>query len=726
MFAECDDLRPPKTSVATESPFMLLEPVHLRLYAADSARSLPLASATARDMPSLPALSARCHVNPLVMTIAGLSPGDPVLVLALLEGWQSREGADREDTSAVTARSNRCTFVVESPHGGVGYERGGCQQRTGPLATQRSSSMDTIGGSRAAITGTTFATAEKGAAAAGAAATVSVDGDDDDNDATVGIDQSSEKDEQKTERAASNANAPLEAPYQLSKVQRQHFQQQPHQRRQVRSSAMKNLRCFLCTAWANSRLGPKEASVDGRVSVPVSLLAKHAELLSDQRIDPQCLAQENMRGSEYNNKRRDNTATSAGLKNGAQLSQTMAHLLEFLNAGIGYVSARSKSTGDAGAGTGSVVGIIPLYRYWGGGCGGGAGATLIPLAGRVSIRIVRSVSRRHANRSGAEDEPGAVLPCAEKTTCAATAAVESAGSVRMTPSKESEPDVPPTLISLSHHANINCASNPREESTRETRAIVPPVALPPEYTSLVKRSIRHLLVAEGCVIAVPGAGQPTEAGSRGGAGGAGVGGEHHPSEPSCGLTVSLARIDSFSTIGNGGAGGAVARTRGTRMPVHASPSAVTSRNHIASAESGRLGSDGSDLNCLTALLEGGNVCVIGPDAMLFVENGIGDDVSGTGDDGAKGLMLKREARVWGKVGAEEQQGSQASRKSSESAKGRSCGNAGMRGPRTPMGALVELILLPMTAPPPAQDGEVLHVMMAFEEVCRIVFASKCS
>ena len=140
--------------------------------------------------------------------------------------------------------------------------------------------------------------------------------------------------------------------------------------------------------------------------------------------------------------------------------------------------------------------------------------------------------------------------------------------------------------------------------------------LPPEYTSLVKRSMRHLVVSDGCDVAVPELPNPeasfdgAEAISASASGGAGPGNNHSRQRHDDGTV--MARIGPFST----GAGSSSTRGVGpSSSPSQASPM----KRSVYAGQPGGQERGGA----LSALL-GGALCAVGPDALLLVETEVAD------------------------------------------------------------------------------------------------------
>ncbi|CAN0067492.1 unnamed protein product, partial [Ectocarpus sp. 12 AP-2014] len=417
------------------------------------------------------------------------------------------------------------------------------------------------------------------------------------------------------------------------------------------------LRCLLCTIWANPHLALAETAIDGRIHIPVPASALPVAAPSDASLPitgavaatTDCLADPPSPPSDAARataaESRSPTATTVD-------PSTQNLIARFLKA----ANASGREVEKDGEGC-QVVGIAPVRSLRkdpgtgtpAGGRAGRGGDASPPAAGRISARVLRS-SRRH--RGSAVGYLGGM----GGTAVAAAAGVT--GGIPWESNASSLPASPPAF------------EHPFQQRQQQRY-------LPPEYTSLLKRSLRHLVVSDGCEVAVPSCPRstgtilegPTAAGVTGSAngdgGGSGDGGgkEHLPADGT-----------TFLRIGIGDKGGG----------------------------DGRRGEGGA----LTSLL-GGAVCVVGPESLVLVESEEGRGVGARDSDTEagprhKGVRALDGASVGerGSPGNERQRGEEISREP----RPRDGGNrgAGKVSTMTPTEALMELMLLPMTATTPAK------------------------
>ena len=333
--------------------------------------------------------------------------------------------------------------------------------------------------------------------------------------------------------------------------QRQPRDEQPpeaendRQRTAFLSEAAASLRCFLCTVWTNPDLAPGETAVDGRVALPLpptttaAAAAAGPATVQPRHDQPETTPPAPEQPSPRSPPLPDSATLAPSIATRPPKPSTNTDLVgvslitRFLIAAIeGHVSA------SAGSGEGhgdSVVGVVPVHAL----CGGfGRGVNAPPVAGRVSAQMIGC-------SGGANGAP------------------ELAEG-----SSEGESESP---IGLE-----------QQQQPQQRQGY-----LPPEYTSLVKRSLRHLLVCDGCEVVVPScpdnSGTTMEGrsggggGSSGGGGGGGGGGRDQQQSPQDG--TALVRIDTASFCVD----------------------------------------DDDDGGALSAVV-GGGTCVIGPESLVLVED----------------------------------------------------------------------------------------------------------
>lgn len=330
------------------------------------------------------------------------------------------------------------------------------------------------------------------------------------------------------------------------------------------------LRCLLCTIWANPHLALAETAIDGRIHIPVPASTLAVAAPSDASLPitgavattTECLADPPSPPSDAARA----TAAESPSPTATTVDPSAQNLIaRFLRA----ASASGREAEKDGEGY-QVVGIAPVRSLRNGpgtgtpagGRAGRGGDASPPAAGRISARVLRS-SRRH--RGSAVGFLGGM---------GGTAVAAAAGVTGGIPEESNASSLPASPPAFEH---------PFQQRQQQRY-------LPPEYTSLLKRSLRHLVVTDGCEVAVPSCPRsagtilegPTAAGEGGSAngdgGGSGDGGgkEHLPADGT-----------TFLRIGIGDKGGG----------------------------DGRRGDGGA----LTSLL-GGTVCVVGPESLVLVES----------------------------------------------------------------------------------------------------------
>eukprot|EP00903_Cladosiphon_okamuranus_P019554 g17985.t1 len=424
--------------------------------------------------------------------------------------------------------------------------------------------------------------------------------------------------------------------------QQQHKEQPPdvgeERRRQeaaLLSEAAASLRCLLCTVWANPHLAPDETAVDGRVNLslpPTSTAAAAAAagVAAVQRqlgTNPTTSMQPTPCSPPLPDPATPVPPETARPNPSTTTDPAVRSLLtQFLRTAIERHAAASGRDSSGGSGSDPVVGVVPVHSLRGGFGGGG---WVPPLAGRVSARIIGSSTQK--NR-------------APELANAASLGGDSG---------ESEP-----RPAAGHGSNVALGQQRQQQRQQHQQQPRPQQGvLPPEYTSLVKRSLRHLLVCDGCKVAVPSCPDstgPTAQGSDSGGGSGNTRGQQRPPQDG----TALVRIDTGSCGGG-----------------YESP-----------------GDGGGPLSALV----GGGVCAIGPESLVLVENKGGQSVETAGS--SAGTCERREgARAGGVRGGGAgvtQQDSDFSRRDVA----RKVGVKARGGSKTtPTEALVELMLLPMTA-----------------------------
>lgn len=369
------------------------------------------------------------------------------------------------------------------------------------------------------------------------------------------------------------------------------------------------LTCFLCTVWTNPHLAPTETAVDGRVNIPLSSTATAAAMVRVAQYGP-----------ELRQPPPEATATNAEeLTDGMSLlsntaKPALAHpkpsptatititttdpaadglITRFLKTAVErHLAGTGMGLGDGSCGADPVVGIIPVHALTGGfgtatfaGGRPGCGGDVPPVAGRVSARVIFPPRRR-----------GGPAPVVAKAAVGAareaptTAAPLGGGSSGRSGGES-------LAIALNHHQQEQQQQQPGQEQHRRF--------LPPEYTSLVKRSLRHLLVSDGCEIAVPSC--PDDVG--------GMAMATAGTAAGSGMQGPQAGSNNNSGGGNG---------RGQQKTL---PEDGTALVRIAIGGAGDGHQRGGSGGALSALISG-CVSAIGPESLLLVEDGASAGVVG--------------------------------------------------------------------------------------------------
>lgn len=668
-FARSPDLEQPVTgNVRKQQPQRQQRQQQRHQQKRQQRRGFPAGSGAKREkLPSAPpAMSGRCQIHPALMPDLGVFPGDPVLVLALADGWLSDPtpsplplpvstgsgGGGRGATA--TAASPEPRHTVDNPGRDVTARGLGDDDEGGGA-----------GGATAAVPSQRWHTSiEPNGEEAGVAFRDRDDGDDGSGGGGAVVDI----------RSYILGSSVSEAP----EDQAQRKDQPPSQALQDQGiavlSASAELRCFLCTVWNNPHLSSTQAAVDGRVNVP---LADSDYPPGPIRSPSDVTAAGGPTGRSDDPGKEKVSTTKREPIHGSADSITSCFMTAAVcrhQASLAALVPASRERMDSG---GAVVGIIPLHSANGGlptvasvrGAGGVAAGLCgaPPLASRVSARVLRPAARIPRKASGVKGSAAFGGSAGKRGPAAAARPVRASDTDRRLASTTSiDQEIPrkrenPSTIS----ANIldiekynegggegGGGDGPVGTENRRTHPLRY-FPFPPEYTSLVKRSLRHLVVSCGCDVAVPacpdlsvdaaaGMGGPGDVSGSGG-----VEGGASRRRPADG--TALVRIGSFSTVGGGGSSevshfdgvalngvgasgiganrstgsgsgtGAASRT-GALLAPFGSP---FSPSRSAMAGSRDLPREGA----LTALLRG-MVCVIGQDSIVLVE---GEDGAGAAD-----------------------------------------------------------------------------------------------
>lgn len=653
-------------------PFLLLKPTHLRLYGVDSSLNLPsqrpktaaaeASAATpisaagaprttpapttmqaansntpagaARDAPAgglpsagrpgvmtseaplawgashgrlpsaPPAMSARCQIHPSAMQSSGLTPGDPVLVLVRAEGRPqlASRGPTLSAKGAAGSAGSALLSPAESPRvelagggeddregmGGEALLSGVGARASGVVPQGRLPSTGGGGGSCGGGSGGACAGSDPARHGGGGA---------------LGTDASRQHQAERQET------------------------EQPVYREEVT--------CLLCSVWANPTLSPAEAAVDGRVKIPLHV-SEYSQAVPRSSSPANAPAQSPAR-----------VDTAPRLQGGGAGHEQHGYTPEsVVSSFLRAVRERGVAAGRGAESSAATVGVIPLFAVIDGASAGGRGARVgqaTPVGGRISARVLR---RRIA------PPPAVVGGATAPATMPASSSDASGGGSVATTSKchktrivgtTSRPTIatvderhsPSGARTFNPPATATPAPPPPDSELGNARG--PPrdcAPLPPEYTSLVKRSLRHLVVAAGCEVVVPALpnvemDQPVGVPRRDDGGSVGVGGlgvrRNGGQRPQEGHAVAC--IDSLSIAGgasggsegpshsySGGLGGGLGRDSW----VSASPLQAP----LAGRHAGGKGFEGS--GALAALL-GGAVCIVAPESQIFVEGGEGKD-----------------------------------------------------------------------------------------------------
>lgn len=353
--------------------------------------------------------------------------------------------------------------------------------------------------------------------------------------------------------------------------------------------------CFLCTAWANAFLAPTETAVDGRVIIPVTR-REHATA-GAARVRPETSGL----GSERNGEQPygSHSSSVAGALIGAFLEPSVAGAEHLPSAPV----KRSRQ-----------VGVVPVTGDIFDACFGDRGYPDPPIAMRATVSFAES--------DGYGNNVSSSYPTTRLTvTTGSCKSGVASMAVRSPPRATQGTPASTTLSEDATSADSGASLRGVDGSSRRGRADVKGTRDPrlrPEYTWLVKRSLRHLVLGEGCIVAVP-ACPSDDAEDRGDC--LAQGGAIKKLESVSGdLAVEFVRVATFTSFGDGdpsapGSSGSRARTRSSPRTPHGSGV--------------ELGDRGSyPLGFLSAR----RLCVLGPDTTILVtqqeSHGGGADLSG--------------------------------------------------------------------------------------------------
>lgn len=503
-----------------------------------------------------PAMSARCQVHPGVMQEVGVYPGDPVLVLTLAEGWASNLA---RTAGAVPSR----------------------------LPTTGGEASGSIVGISAVFSAEAEAEADRAV-----------------ETCRQGVDDIALKAKGEREKTFLQ-HQPREQGLAWQRNEQPAPAGQKHHQSILLAEGVATVTCSLCTIWSNPNLAPAETAVDGRVNIPLSstAIAAAAAVAAAQygprlfQPPPEAIE---TRAEESNDSASllPTTATPALAQPKPSSTTTTTDtaaddlIARFLKTAVEWhLTGTGAGPRNGSCPTDAVIGIIPIHALAGGfGTGNvagnrpGCGIDTPPVAGRISARVLIP-SKHQGDRA---------LLVAEAAAGAVGEAVATAGS----------PDgVRGGKTGASPPAGGECltaALDQHQQQEQQYRRF-----LPPGYTSLVKRSLRHLLVSDGCEIAVPSC--PDNIGGmammmEGSAAGSGVHGprESNDNSDSGGGQQNLPPEDGTALvrIDFGGGGGDHQRGEGE--------------------------------GALSALING-SVSAIGPESLLLVENEASAGVLGSAD-----------------------------------------------------------------------------------------------
>lgn len=514
-----------------------------------------------------PLLSARCQLHPVVMRDLGLRAGDPALVLALTKGWISGRttdlagppsglpanavgGVEPEGLGSRNVSSGVATAAVGDGGQGMGFGSGGAD-----------------------VAGVQVEALVRGVERLGLVAHAGGGGDP--------------RHRERAEEAGAQKHR-----QQLEDRQQVHPRDQ--ERRRVAAllpdGVAQTLRCFLCTAWTNPNLTPGEAAVDGRVSVPLpSTTTSAATAAIRGLLDKSQPPTEEVAGAS------EIPADSSPLRAAdtrAPLSDDI--IVGFLRSAVDRHLLATRANTEDGIDADPLVGIIPVSALCDGDYGvatiggsrSGRVVDALPVAGRISARVLRGSRRRHGGMAAARGEGGRVV-----------------GGVVKGPGIAARGGSPGEERAVLHPDEGQQAAVLLQQRQRQSY-------LPPACTSLVKRSLRHLVVCSGCEVAVPscpnGTGTPLEGSPASAADERKVGGgSRSGQQPAKEDGTSRLRIEI-----NGGSG-----------DWHGSGRALTG-------------------------LFGGAVCVVAPESLILVENGEGTGDGAADSDGAVPVRRHREGGGW--------------------------------------------------------------------------------
>lgn len=458
-----------------QCPLLLLQPAHLRLYGVEDA--LKAASPPKRathDKPrkrerlhsAPPEMSARCQIHPTAMASLGSFPGDPVLVLVLARGWAQRQApcsddhcVDDEMSRTRGGREERRDGQRQTSARGVDVAtREREDEQPPPLPPEPPptlrGSTDNVG-NRDIRGGLEHGDLESGAFRSEGFA--DVEGSKRERHNRTVMDADGEHNARVGNHTNPSSSNGLTERGQAQEVRGQF----------MRVSESAKLHCLLCTVWSNPRLTPSQVAVDGRVSVPLE--NRPCDYLdgddqNNESDDEQSYSREGVldqvgEPAGIDDGRVDDATVSAETGEDVSGQNSLPPESRFLTRFMELVARLETPPDDKGHESGvegdAVVGVIPLLG--GDTTASFRGGNTVPLAGRISAHIIPSRTRA--------------------CNALATMGGKDIRTVSTTENTMGVSGVPSLLPSSS--------------------------SLPPTYTSFVKRSLRHLMVCDGCEVAVP-------------------------------------------------------------------------------------------------------------------------------------------------------------------------------------------------------------------------------
>lgn len=241
----------------------------------------------------------------------------------------------------------------------------------------------------------------------------------------------------------------------------------------------RTLRCFLCTLWTNPDLGRLETAVDGRVKIPLDIgtgfnigIGLTSDFVSSN--------DDNNDNSSNNYDSKNDTNTSNG--NGSNTSNKNDDNSSSNNNGH-TDKKKPNSPRDTGNNSNTTTPAVTM-------------ATTPPTT--MVARFLKQAADRCRQHSGDQKDDGG-------------AAV--VGVISLSPSSQFLPNK--VVDGGRAGGGISSSSSSCSRGRGGEGGVVPPLAgsvtaqvdcalsLPPDYTSMVKQSLRHLFVSDGCVVAVP-------------------------------------------------------------------------------------------------------------------------------------------------------------------------------------------------------------------------------